>query len=276
MRILISLFLYAGVLLGVELEPGRHYIGPEKLTVSYLGVSMGVPRHWEATAKEGEGLLLYQQGTKDTMVLRSRNFTPNEALAYLNSPHYIHRTTKIFPSEEIVRVSSRIFSRVYTASGGNGRPAYLIYIVLGPQERAAVMKVQYDRSHESAIKVIGMNIVQTLSFTPTRQLRNALKDLNMRLKGMHLAYLKRDGAYDEKHELWLCSDGVFRLQKERTVAGGMSRVHEQQQGRWSIEDEELLLQGEDGVDRHISIQFQDNALIFDGYRIYELQNHLCQ
>ena len=24
----------------------------------------------------------------------------------------------------------------------------------------------------------------------------------MRLKGMHLAYLKRDGAYDEKHELW--------------------------------------------------------------------------
>ncbi len=276
MRLLMLLFLYVTLLLGVELELGKIYSGPQKLTAPQLGVSMGVPRNWEAVAKKGEGLLLFQQGTKDTMVLRSKNLTVTEALKYLNEPHYLKNRTKVFPQERIVKLNSRIYRRTYTTNGGKNRAAVLIYVILGPQERAVVMKTEYDRANDSAIKATSMNIVQALSFTPTRQLQNAFLDLEMRLKGVHIAYLKRDGAYDEKRELWLCSDKRYLLHEDRTIAGGMSRVKEQKLGTWSIEDEVLVLQGEDGLDRHIDVELKDNTLILDGQRSYELQNHECK
>ena len=276
MRLLISFFLFVTVLLGVELELDKNYVGPKKLTVSQLGVSMGLPNHWEAVAKKDEGLVLFQQGTKDTMVLRTESFNVSEAITYLNEPHYLKDNIKVFPQERIVKLNARIFRRAYTSNGGQGRASVLIYVILGPQERAVVMKVQYDKANDSAIKATTMNIVQALSFTPTKQLQNALQDLEMRLKGAHIAYIKRDGAYDEKRELWLCSNRRYLILEERTVAGGMSRVQEQKLGRWSVENEQLILQGDDGLDRLIDVKLQDNALLFDGHRSYELKNHQCK
>jgi hypothetical protein len=276
MRLLISFFLFVTVLFGVELELDKNYVGPKKLTVSQLGVSMGLPNHWEAVAKKGKGLVLFQQGTKDTMVLRTESFNVSEAITYLNEPHYLKDNIKVFPQERIVKLNARIFRRAYTSNGGQGRASVLIYVILGPQERAVVMKVQYDKANDSAIKATTMNIVQALSFTPTKQLQNALQDLEMRLKGAHIAYIKRDGAYDEKRELWLCSNRRYLILEERTVAGGMSRVQEQKLGRWSVENEQLILQGDDGLDRLIDVKLQDNALLFDGHRSYELKNHQCK
>jgi hypothetical protein len=276
MRLLISFFLFVTVLFGVELELDKNYVGPKKLTVSQLGVSMGLPNHWEAVAKKGKGLVLFQQGTKDTMVLRAESFNVSEAITYLNEPHYLKDNIKVFPQERIVKLNARIFRRAYTSNGGQGRASVLIYVILGPQERAVVMKVQYDKANDSAIKATTMNIVQALSFTPTKQLQNALQDLEMRLKGAHIAYIKRDGAYDEKRELWLCSNRRYLILEERTVAGGMSRVQEQKLGRWSVENEQLILQGDDGLDRLIDVKLQDNALLFDGHRSYELKNHQCK
>ncbi len=276
MRLLISFFLFVTVLFGVELELDKNYVGPKKLTVSQLGVSMGLPNHWEAVAKKGKGLVLFQQGTKDTMVLRAESFNVSEAITYLNEPHYLKDNIKVFPQERIVKLNARIFRRAYTSTGGQGRASVLIYVILGPQERAVVMKVQYDKANDSAIKATTMNIVQALSFTPTKQLQNALQDLEMRLKGVHVVYVKRDGAYDDKRELWLCSNRRYLILEERTVAGGMSRVQEQKLGRWSVENKQLILQGDDGLDRLIDVKLQDNALIFDGHRSYELKNHQCK
>lgn len=98
----------------------------------------------------------------------------------------------------------------------------------------------------------------------------------MRLKGVHVAYVKRDGAYDDKRELWLCSNRRYLIEEERTVAGGMSRVKEQKLGRWSVENKQLILQGDDGMDRQINVKLQDKALLFDGHRSYELGNHKCK
>jgi hypothetical protein len=56
----------------------------------------------------------------------------------------------------------------------------------------------------------------------------------------------------------------------------MSRVQEQKLGRWSVENKQLILQGDDGLDRLIDVKLQDNALIFDGHRSYELRNHKCK
>ena len=276
MRILAGLFLFVTLLIGVELELDKNYVGPKKLTVSYLGVNMGLPYRWEAVAKKGEGLVLFQKGSKDTMVLRAKSLTVSDALTYLNEPHYLNKSVKIFPQERIVKLNSRIYSRAYSSNGGQDRAAVLLYVVVGPQERAVVMKVQYDKANETGIKATAMNIVQALSFTPTKQLQNALQDLEMRLKGAHVAYVKRDGAYDDKRELWLCSNRQYLIMEERTVAGGMSRVQEHKLGKWSVENEQLILQGDDGLDRLIEVKLQDNALLFDGHRSYELRNHKCK
>ncbi len=276
MRLLFSFFLFTTLLTGVELELETNYEGPKKLTVSQLGISMGLPRHWDAVAKKGEGLLLFQKSTKDTMLLRAKSLSREEGATYLNEPHYLANKIKVFPQERIVKLSSRIFRRAYTAQGGYDRASHLIYVVFGPQDRAVVMKVKYDRDNETAIKASSMYVVQAISFTPTRQLKNALRDLGMRLKGAHFAYVKRDGAYDEKRELWLCSNRRYLIKEDRTVAGGRSRVHEQKYGKWSVENEQLILQGDDGLDRLIEVKLQNNALIFDGHRSYELKNHQCQ
>ncbi len=275
MRLLLSFFLLTTMLLSVELKLDEIYSGPKKLTVSYLGVSMGLPRHWEAVAKKGEGLLLFQKETKDTMRLTPKSMNLSEAAVYLNESHYLNGK-KVFPQERIVKLNSRIYYRSYTSQGGYERASHLIYLILGPQDRAVVMKVQYDRAHESAIKATAMSTVQALSFTPTKQLKNALHSLEMRLKGAHVAYVKRDGAYDDKRELWLCSNRRYLLQEERTVAGGMSRVQERKFGRWTVENKQLILQGDDGLDRLINVKLQDNALLFDGHRSYELRNHQCK
>jgi len=276
MRLLTSFFLLAMLLFGVELELDTNYSGPKKLTVSQLGVSMGLPHRWEAVAKQGKGLLLFQQGTDDTMRLLAKRMNATEAMTYLNKPHYVNERTKLFPQGRIIKLSTRIYSRAYTAAGGQERSAYFIYVIVGPQERAVVMNVRYDKANDSAVKATAMNIVQTLTFTPTKQLQNALQDLEMRLNGTHIAYMQRNGAYDDKRELWFCSDGRYLQLEERTVAGGLSRVKEQKLGQWSVEDETLILQGDDGLDRLINIKRQDNALFFDGHRSYELKNSQCK
>ncbi|MBU1643138.1 hypothetical protein KKE54_07225, partial [bacterium] len=272
----VSVLLLAAMIFGVELELDKTYNGPEKLTVSSLGVSMGLPFQWSAIAKKGEGVLLFQATTKDTIVLHSKSMNVTDALNYLNVPHYLDKDLKIFPQERIGKINSRIYRRVYSANGDGRSDANILYVILGPQERAVVMQAHYDAAHENTVMTITLYIAQTLSFTPTKQLRNALDDLDMRLKGGHFVYSKLDGGYEEKRELWLCSDKRYLLMEERTAAGGMSRIQEQKLGKWSVENTHLLLHGDDGLDQLIGITFQDKALLFDSYRSYELANHLCK
>ncbi len=276
MRAFLLFFLLTLSLLSVELELNKTYSGPVKLTASSLGINMGVPPHWKAIAKKDEGLLLFQESSKDTMLLRPKQFNVNDALNYLNETHYLKNNLKVFPQERIVKVNEHIFRRAFTANGGQERASHLIYVIVGPQSRAVVMNVSYAMKNESAIKAISMNIAQALSFTVTRQLKSLESNLASRLKGLHVAYIKRDGAYDEKRELWLCSNRRYLIQENRTVAGGMSRVKEQKLGNWAFEHNQLVLHGDDGLDRLIKIELKDKALLFDGIRGYELTNRKCQ
>ena len=276
MRILLGFLLFTFSLFSVELELDKTYQGPIKLTVSSLGANMGVPPHWKATANEKMGLLLFQESSKDTMTLRSKQLNVNEAIGYLNETHYLKKNLKIFPQERIVKINQHIFRRTYTSNGGYDRASHLIYIVVGPQSHAVIINVRYALKNESAIKAISMNVAQALSFSATPQLKSLERNLSSRLKGLHIAYIKRDGAYDEKRELWLCSNRRYLIQEDRTVAGGMSRVKEQKLGNWDFENHQLVLKGDDGLDRLIKVELQDNALLFDGIRGYELNNRKCQ
>ena len=275
MKIFMILLLFLTLSSAQELVWGKHYVGPQKLTVTSLGVSMGLPPHWEAKAEKGEGLKLFQSKTKNVMVLRSKEMDLAEVEAYLNAPHYLQNDTKLFPQGRIESLSSKIHYRSYAINGERGR-VVTFYVVQGPQKRTIVMRVLYDVADDSAIKATSMNIVQTLSFTPTKQLQSQTQNLELRLKGAHLAYMQRDGAYDNKRELWLCSNKRYLSKEEHTVAGGMSRATEQKFGQWSLENGKLILRADDGMEHFIKIERQNNALILDGVRSYELKNHQCE
>ena len=276
MRLLLGLLVLATLIFGVELESDKIYSGPEKLTAPSLGASMGLPYHWKAVAKKGEGLLLFQESTEDTIVMRPKKMNAAEAISYLNVPHYLNKDLKIFPQGRIVKLNAHIYRRAYNSGGDESRASVLIYIILGPQERAVVMRAHYDKAHENSIKSTTMYIAQTLGFTPTEQLKNALDDLEMRLNGGHFVYTERTGDYDEKRELWLCSDRRYLLREERIVAGKMSRIKDRKRGEWSVENAHLILRGDEGLDRLIGISLKDKALLFDGHRSYELANHHCK
>jgi len=275
-RQLLSLYLFGALLFGVELVYDQTYTGPKKLTVSSLGVSMGLPHHWSAVAREGEGMTLFQNKTEDTISMRAKSLNPVKAVTYLNRVHYLKSGVKIFPRERVVKLGPHIYRRAYAAEGDSQRLSVLVYAVLGPQERGVVMQAQYDTMHDSAIKVTTMHIAQTLSFTPLTQLKSALDDLELRLKGTHVVYAKREGAYDEERELWLCSNRQYMLNAQQTVAEGMSRVKEKTFGKWSVDGSFLLLHGDDGLERRIEVEIRDSVLFFDGQRCYELANHQCR
>lgn len=276
MRILVGFLLWTSMLYGVELSLETIYNGPEKLTVSNLGISMGLPRHWQAVAKEGKGLKLFQKDSNDTMLLRAKELSAAEVASYLNVPHYIGNNIKIFPQKRIVTLNSRIYRRAYAFNGSYSKQGILLYLILGPQNRVVLMHVLYDKAHDSSIKASSMNVVQTMNFTPTKQLQSLLQGMEIRLKGIHISYLRRDAGYDNKRELWLCSNKRYLLKDERTVAGNMSRITEQKFGKWSYENQHLILQGDDGFEHFIRVKAQDRVLFFDGVRSYELKNHQCQ
>ena len=68
----------------------------------------------------------------------------------------------------------------------------------------------------------------------------------------------------------------FQIYEERIIAGGMSRTKEEQFGAWLVENDQLILQGDNGQERLISLKRKDRALLFDGHRSYELTNHRCK
>jgi len=276
MRILISFFLLSVTLFGIELELDKVYEGPKKLTASSLGVSMGLPPRWSAVAKRGEGLLLFTNDSNNTIKLQPKEMDARRALDYLSSTHYLKGRIKIFPEGKVIRLSSYIYYRAYEPDGVHRDKSVLIYIVLGPQNRAIRMHAVYQKADETKIKAICMNIIQALSFTPTKQLKSAEADLEKRLLGAHVAYMNREGAYASKREIWLCSNYRYQLKGARTVQGGMSREYDLKYGQWSVENDDLVLKGDDGRELLIKVERRDNALFFDGQRSYELNNHQCR
>ena len=274
--IILGILLLTSALFAVDLESNKHYVGPLKLTATELGVSMGLPKGWGAIARNGEGLLLTKAETTDAIVIRAKDLDLNAAGRYLNRNHYLKKSVKIFPVDRIVKINNHIFQRRFVFNESYSKQSILLSIVLGPQNRAVILRATYDVKNETTMKAINMNIVQTLSFTPTKRLSTSLNNLQKRLQGSHVVYLKRDGAYDDKRELWLCSNGRFQIYEERTIAGGMSRTREEQFGVWLVENDQLILQGDNGQERLIILKRQNNALLFDGHRSYQLENHRCK
>ncbi len=89
MRLFFTLFLLHMVLLGVELTFDTTYTGPKKLTVSSLGVSMGLPKHWSALATKGKGLKLFQETSQDVILMRSRRACGETQLPYIQKSIYL-------------------------------------------------------------------------------------------------------------------------------------------------------------------------------------------
>jgi len=273
-KIFLIVLLFLTLSPAEELVLDKQYDGPQKLTVTALGISMGLPYNWKAIAHKNEGLKLYQNKSENVIILQAKEMDLLEAEAYLTQPHYLQNNTKLFPQGRIVTLNSRLYYRNYVVNGETDR-VVTFYLLLGPQNRTVVMRVLYNVADESAIQATSMNIVQALSFTPTNQLQSRTQNLETRLKGLHLAYMKRDGAYESKRELWLCSNKRYLLKEEHVVVGGMSRETEQKFGKWSLENSKLILIADDGREYFINVKRQDNALLLDGIRSYELKNHQC-
>ena len=275
MRFFLSLIFFYYSVMAVEIMPYKIYDENTKLTASSLGISLGVPKHWKAKVQEDKRLLLFQEETDNTISLEAKTMTIKEGLNYLLNDHYLQDDTKIYGFNTPTKINSRIYRRSYRLSA-NTTQQVMLYVISDTKDRLVIMSVRYDRADESKIEASTLSLAQGISFTPNQQLKNRMSNVEMRLKGGHFVYMKREGAFDDKREIWLCSNKRFGLNIERTVAGAMSKVKNIQYGSWSVEHQRLILKADDGFIREIKINIESNTLFFDQARSYVLQNNQCR
>lgn len=275
MRLILSLLLLlSGWVYGVELQRGKSYLGPIKLTAKSLGVGLGISPGWLASLPESGGLQIRREGHDLMITMRSKEMDTEEALQYLNLPVEYEPGVMLFPSQRIVNLSSTKFRRSYRVNGRNAEA--IVYVVLGPQRRAVVVTGLYAPQERDMMQVEMFSLVNTVTFTALKPLKTEESPLKSRLKGGFFTFYENVGLRSEQRELWFCSNNRFILRMHQAVTGGKSTMITEYRGHWVLDDTILKLQFSDGSQQPYLLQDKGHAILFNGNRSYRLKNRLCR
>lgn len=268
------LLLLSVTLFAVELERDHTYSGPLKLTVRSLGVGLGLPNGWRAELPTGGGMRLSREASAIRMDIHAQEFEPHDAIDYLSLPVQFRSTLMLFPEKRIVRLSGTKYRRSFNVSGG--KESALLYIVLGPQRRAAVLTGVAPEEELTAMRNSMLSIANTITFTQIKPPAEMVGSFRKKIDGGHYIYYETVDGHNEKREIWLCSEGKFVLKGARAIASNTSTVSMTYQGRWHVKKKELILQFVDGSQKSIMLHQVDNALFFGEQRTYPMRNAVCR
>ncbi len=268
------LLLVSVTLFAVELERGHAYSGPLKLTAKSLGVGLGLPNGWHAELPPSGGMQLRREGSAIRMDIHAQEFEPHDAMEYLSLPVQFRSTLMLFPEKRITQLSATKYRRGFSVSGG--KESALLYIVLGPQRRAAVLTGVAPAEELTVMRNSMLSIANTITFTQIRPPAEMAGSLRKKIAGGHYIYYESVDVHNEKREVWLCSDGEFVLKGVRAVASNTSMISMTSKGRWHVKQEELVLQFVDGSQKSIRLHQVDNALFFGEQRTYPMKNRVCR
>ncbi len=256
----------------VELKRGQHYEGPVKLTAATLGIGLGISSKWNASLGQ-KGPLKVVSETKDmTITLQAKEMTKESAVQYLTFPIEHQNGEILFPRERIIELTPTKFRRHYRM--GSSDDAVMIYVILGPQRRAVVMTGIAQPKSMDSLQSEMFSIASTITFTPMKPLLDENNPLKSRLKGGHFVYYESVGQFNEKREVWLCSNGQFALRAHKIVRG--SREIYKYHGSWVLDEYVLKLNMADGSQKKVYVRDEGKALFFNETRIYRLKNSVCR
>jgi len=268
------LLTVAVMLSAVELERNHTYSGPLKLTVQSLGAGLGLPADWSAALPESGGLQLSNKSNDIVVKIYAKEFDRGDALEYLSMPVQFEPGVMLFPEKRIIRLSQTKYSRSFMVSGGKKNA--LLYIVLGPQRRAIILTGLASADEFHIMQTNMLSIANTITFTQIKPPSETANTLKKRLSGGHYIYYEIINTYSEKREIWLCSDGRFRLKGRQAVVSGISKLLMEYEGRWHLKNHDLILHFIDGSQKTIRLHQVDTILFFDNRRSYKMKNRVCR
>ena len=270
------LLLLSGVSHAQMLETGTVYTGPVKLTAVNLGASMMLPSGWEAQLVSERGPLVLQSRSDASRLLMEANVSIAGSPTALLGEKMAYYGLELFSSTQVKRMRPSLYYRLYQVRGSETFSQALLYLVLGPQGRAVLLYGFFAPGGYDTMRQTMMTFSDSLGFTPMRALPQQLSQLYMQLDGGHFVFYARRGSFSEKREVWLCRGGNAVFKGIYTVANNTSRRAVVRRGKWSLQDEFLVLELSDGALERYRVTKEENTLFFDGAQTFRLPNYGCR
>ena len=269
------LLLFLGVSRAELLETGRVYTGPLKLTALNLGASMMLPEGWEGQLVADAGPLVLQSRTDASRILMEANVSITGDPTAMLGEKKEYYGLELFSPTQIKRMRPSLFYRLYQVKGSDTFSQALVYLVVGTQERAVVLYGFFTPGGYDTMRQTMMTFSDSLGFTAMRALPEQMTQLYLQLEDGHFVFYARRGSFSEKREVWLCRSGDAVLKGIYTVANNTSRSVTVRRGKWSMQDDRLVLEFTDGVSERYRVTKEENTLFFDGAQTFRLPNHGC-
>jgi hypothetical protein len=270
------LLLVSGAVWAETLEAGRVYTGPLKLTAVNLGASMMLPENWEAQLVAERGPLVLQSRSNANRILLEANVSVLGDPAALLGEKKEYYGLELFSPTQIKRMRPSLYYRLYRVRGSETYTQALLYLVVGPQGRAVLLYGFFVPGDYDTMRQTMMTFVDSLSFTAMRALPKQLTMLQMQVAGGHFVFYARRGSFSEKREVWLCRNGDATLKGIYTVANNTSRKTIVRRGKWSLDDDRLVMKFTDGTTERYWVTKEQNTLYFDGAQTFRLPNYGCK
>jgi hypothetical protein len=270
------MLLIASVLRADELESGKVYTGPMKLSAPNLGASLMLPKEWQAQLVSARGPLVLQSQASASRILVEANVSViGNPLAML-SEKMEYYGLDLLSLAQIRKVSATQYYRLYQVSGSPDFSQALLYLVLGSQKRAVLLHGFFVPGEYDSIRRIMMALSDSLGFTTIRALPWQMGTLYLQIGGGHFVFYERRSSFSEKREVWLCRNGKVIFKGQYTVANNTSRTTEVRRGKWHLDGNRLVLDLEGGMRKRYRVTMKENTLFFDGSQTFRLPNYGCK
>jgi hypothetical protein len=273
--LMLALLLFAGALPAEELEAGRVYAGPMKLSAPNLGASFMLPADWDAQLVSERGPLVLQSRSGEGRILLEANVSVNTSPLQMLPDRIEYYGLELFSTMQVHHMRPSLYYRFYDVEGSDTYSQALLYVVTGSQRRAALLYGFFAPGGYKAMRQTMLSLGDSIGFTPIRALPHHLKGLYLKLAGGHFVFYPRRGSFSEKREVWLCSDGSVLLKGIHTVGNETSRSTIIRRGAWRLDERVLSLELADGTRERYRVTQEKNTLFFSGAQTFRLPNHTC-
>ena len=274
--LLLALLLFAGALRAEELEAGRVYAGPMKLSAPNLGASFMLPAQWDAQLSSERGPLVLQSRSDESRILLEANVSVNGSPLQMLPERIEYYGLELFSPMQVHHMRPSLYYRLYEVEGSDTFTQALLYVVTGSQRRAVLLYGFFAPGGYKAMRQTMLSLGDSIGFTPMRALPHHLIGLYLKIAGGHFVFYARRGSFSEKREVWLCSDGNAMLKGMYTIANETSRQTLVRRGQWHLDDEVLTLELAGGTRERYRVTQEKNTLFFGGAQTFRLPNHTCK
>lgn len=254
----------------IQSEEGVYYKGPMKLTGEKIGASLWLPIMWQtlplSDTKVNKSLVLVHENKKLHIEIYPNEFNAVDAIGYLQTNVILPTGELLTPTNHVEKLSPSIYRARFNESSIDNHRKVIAYIILGPQHRSLSLFGFYETQDEHEMNNYLIKFVTSISFTPTKLLPDDHKRVKDKLSGGRFVYYSQEAGYSLKKEIWLCSDQRYFMQQRQYLSSGT----------WRVQGKKLIFKDSDASESSVDIEVDNNAILFNGIRVYRLGNRKCR